>query len=427
MKQYSVTNSWSKFEHSKTFIGCGCSTLSKAPSYEGAEPALIERGKGCRVWDVDGNEYIDFANGLGPVSLGYAIPEINTAVVEQLNAGIVYGRPHPLEGEVAEMLCDIVPGAERVRFLKTGGEAIAACIVIARGTTGRPRVVQCGYNGWINRLSHDDGFLPRGLAASAAAGATTSATSDSAAGGVTRGIPDALGRLHTTLPWGKIDEWEKCFAEYGDEIAAAVIACDYAGMELGHDFLPAVRKLTEKHGTLLIFDEIVTGFRLALAGAEEYFGVQPDLAVFAKGMANGMPISAYIGRGDLIDTCRELGISSTFGGEALSLAAVKAVLNFYEEHDVIDYLASASAKLWEKATSIFADHGLQVQFEGVSVCPRITLSGGLEHGKFMKAAFRNGLILYDVPYTNYSHRDGDIQEVWVRFETMAKELAATGG
>ena len=145
--------SWAAHRESTGFLAQGSSTSSKVPAMEGVEPAQIIRGSGCRVWDADGNEYIDFRNALGPVTLGYAIPEINAAIAEQLDRGIIYGHPHPLEGEVARLLVEAIPCAERVRFLKTGGEAIAACIKIARHATKRNTILQCGYNGWVNSLS----------------------------------------------------------------------------------------------------------------------------------------------------------------------------------------------------------------------------------------------------------------------------------
>lgn len=406
MHKYSVKKSWEIYDRSTNYLGCGSSTLSKAPSYRLEEPPLVVRGKGCRVWDADDNEYIDFSNGLGPISLGYAVPEIDEAIRKQLESGIIFGRPHPLEGEVAELICDVVPCAERARFLKTGGEAVAACIRIARGATGRDRIVQCGYNGWLNRLSDHAGFQPRGVAS-----------------GSVKGIPQSLSELHMGLPWAQIDDWEKCFAEYGNEIAAAVISSDYGELEAGNEFLHGVRALTQKYGALLIMDEIVTGFRVRIAGVQEYFDFKPDLAVFAKGIANGMPFAAYVGRADLIDSCRQLSISSTFGGDALSLAAVKAVIQFYRERNVIDYLWKAGAELWNQTVEIFKERDLDVRFQGVPVCPQIQLGDGLNRDDLMKAACRNGIILYDVPYITYSHRDADIVETLDRFRKVAEELA----
>jgi glutamate-1-semialdehyde 2,1-aminomutase len=405
---YNTDASWERYTSLAGFLACGSSTLSKAPKYPGEEPALIVRGKGCRVWDVDGNEYIDFANGLGPITLGHALPEVRDAIVEQLDNGIIFGRPHPLEGEVAEILCDVVPCAERARFLKTGGEAIAACVKIARNATGRKRIIHCGYNGWLNTLAAGSGFQPPGIAA----------------GNALKGIPPEVSALHSSLPWGDAQPWEQAFDEHGEEIAAVVIASSYAQMEEGRTFLPRIRELTREHGTLMIMDEIVTGFRLAMAGAQEYFGFQPDLAVFAKGMANGMPISAYVGRAELMESCRELSISSTFGGETLSLAVVKRVIRFYQEHAVIDRLWSAGTRLWAEAQKLFDAHRLPVRIDGLPVCPFFTVTGDLKQSELMRAYFRNGLLMYHVPYVNYSHADADIDESLERLDRALAQVAA---
>ncbi len=407
MMNYRTDRSWERYDHSTRYLGCGSSTLSKAATMRHEEPPLIERGEGCRVWDCDGNEYIDFANALGPITLGHAVPEINDAIAAQLSLGIVFGRPHPLEGEVAELLCEAVPCAERVRFLKTGGEAIAACIKIARHATGRKRIVQSGYNGWINTLSRPEGFVPAGVAAAS----------------LSRGIPAEIAALHTSLPWADANAWERVFAEYGDEIAAVVVAANYAEIEKGHEFVPAIRRLTERHGTLLVFDEIVTGFRLARAGIQEYFGVVPDLAVFAKGMANGMPISAYLGKGDLIDSSKELGISSTFGGETLSLAAVKAVMAFYEKHDVISHLWETASAIWNGATELFRSAGLEIELRGAPVCPMLWFGDGVSSDTFFSAACRNGLLLYHVPYTTFSHRKADVAETLDRLASVVRQIS----
>ncbi len=400
-----TSRSWKQYRHSTQFLAQGSSTSSKVPAFE-EEPALIVRGKGCRVWDADGNEYIDFRNALGPVTLGYAVPEINRAIAEQLENGIIFGHPHPLEGEVAEQLTRIIPCAERVRFLKTGGEALAACIKIARAATGRNGILQCGYNGWLNNLSAG-GFRPEAIAQ----------------GAPLNGVPPGLAQYHHAMPYGDLEPWENIFAEQGDSIAAVVIACNYADMERGADFLPALRALTERHGALLIMDEIVTGFRLAQGGAQEYFNFMPDMGVFGKGMANGMPLSAYVGRADLIDSARALSISSTFGGETLSLAACRAVLTCYQEHDVIGHLWGTGRRLWQEVNRLFEQHDLPLRARGFEVCPLI--DGPSETvTALIRACFRNGVSLYAVPYVNYAHREKDIDEALERMEQAMKEIEA---
>jgi glutamate-1-semialdehyde 2,1-aminomutase len=377
------------------------------PRLEGDEPALIVRGRGCRVWDVDGNEYIDFRGGLGPVSLGYAVAEINAAIAQQLEDGIVFGQPHPLEGEVAALLRDAVPCAQKCRFLKTGGEAVAACIKIARAATGRDLIAHCGYNGWLSSIARPRGKVPAGIAAARPQ----------------NGIPARLADLHVSLPWAAHGEWKDLFASRGKEIAAVVVACDYAEMEKAREFLPFLRDVTRTNGSLLVFDEIVTGFRLALGGAQEYFKVTPDLAAVGKGMANGMPLSAYAGRADLMESAPGLGISSTFGGETLSLAAARATLRFYREHAVIAHLWRTGEEIWTRVQALMRDRGVSVRIQGLPVCPQLSFDSPERHDAFFRAAYRNGLSLYDVSYVTWSHREEDVAETLERFDRVAEELA----
>ena len=401
--------SWNGYFRSKQYLASGSSTNSKIPLLTGVEPALIVRGKGCRVWDADGNEYIDFRNGLGPVTLGYCVPEIDEAIQMQLQNGIIFGHPHPLEGEVAEMLVNVIPCAERVRFLKTGGEAIAACIKIARNATNRNIILQCGYNGWVNSLS-DGGFRPAGLINSSP----------------TKGVPAPLAALHHMMPWGKKDIWENTFHDIGDKIAAVVIACDYSNMSEGTHFLPEIRRLTQQHGTLMIMDEIVTGFRLAFGGAHEYFNIMPDMAVFAKGISNGMPLSAYVGRAKLIDSAAEIGISSTFGGETLSLAAAKACLQYYQENKVIEHLWKTGKTIWPEVNALFNRYGIDSQFKGFEVCPALEFANNNIAKSFFGFCYKNGVSLYNVSYVNYAHKEKDVMEALERMEDAIKEMKTSG-
>lgn len=400
------TQSWKAYRETTQHLAQGSSTSSKVPQTENVEPAQIVRGKGCRVWDVDGNEYIDFRNALGPVTLGYAVPEVNAAIEAQLKNGIIFGHPHPLEGEVAKLLCAAIPCAERVRFLKTGGEALAATIKIARDATGRNQILHCGYNGWLQGLS-------RGGAATAVAMGPCAPD---------KGVPAPISSLHHSLPWGDIEPWKAAFAEEGADIAACMVACDYADMEQGREFLPALRKLTREHGALLILDEIVTGFRLALGGAQEYFGFEADMAVFSKGIANGMPLSVYAGRADLIEAAKGLGISSTFGGETLSLAACRAVIGIYREHGVVQHLWDAGRELWGRVQALFDEKDVPLQILGAPVCPRI-MGEAAAVQRLMAAAYTNGLSLFTVPYVNWSHKQADVDEAAARFEKAVLEAA----
>ena len=386
----------------------GSSTCSKAARLTPEEPAVIVKGKGCRVWDADGREFIDFRNSLGPVTLGYAFPATNAAIKAQLEDGIIYGHPHTLECEVAEMLIDVLPCAEQARFLKTGGEAMAACMRIARAFTGRDHIVQIGYNGWINTLAPSGQVLPRQKAE-----------------GVPPGVPEALSRLHHAAPWNDMGALEKLFADFEGQIAAVAVAADYPRMAEGASFYPRLRALTEKHGSLLIFDEIVTGFRIAMGGAQEYFKVTPDLAVFAKGVANGMPLSVYAGRKECMAVLDKVIVSSTYGGEALSLASAKATINTYRNENVVDHLWAMGERMWTQSNGLFAQYGLPLEWKGFWPCPRIMATDGAPADmldRFMRAAYANGLSLYNCSYVNFSHQQADIDEALERMGSACKSL-----
>ena len=395
-------------KRARAVIPWGSSTCSKAAKWMPEEPAVIVKGKGCRVRDAEGREFIDFRNGLGPVTLGYRFPAVNQAIARQLESGIVFGHPHPLEIEVAEMLSKNIPCAERVRFLKTGGEALAACIRLARCHTGRDHVIQIGYNGWLNSLACGGRTLPGAKAAN-----------------VPPGVPEALSMLHHACDWNNCDRLESLFKEHGGQVAALVIAADYARMAEGVDFYPFARRLADRHGAVLIYDEIVTGFRVALAGVQEYFKVVPDLAVFAKGFANGMPLSAYCGKADIMNKLEKAVVSSTYAGEALSLAAAKATLETYRNEKVVAHLWRMGEMMGRGLTALFEKHNLPVCVRGLWPCPAIIFKQDAPPGfmeKFFRAAYRNGVSLYHVYYVNFSHREKDIREALDRLEKAFQTL-----
>ncbi len=386
----------------------GSSTGSKSPRLMPDEPGVIVRGEGCRVWDADGRDYIDYRNGLGPITLGYRYPAVENAIRRQLENGIIYGHPHPLEGEVAEMLCEVIPCAERVRFLKTGGEAVAACIRLARCHTGREHVVQIGYNGWLNSLSRYGRVGPRQAVSKAPPG-----------------VPEVLSDLHHSASWNDTAGLEELFADSGGRIAALVVAADYEKMSEGGSFYPFLRKLTSRYGTVLIFDEIVTGFRLATGGVQEYFDVTPDMAVFAKGIANGMPLSVYCGKTGIMENLKRTTISSTYGGETLSLAAAKATIETYQTCNVVEHIWRKSECAWSGLNDLFKQHGIQVRLVGLWPCIAIVFDRDAPEDleeRFYRAAYRNGVSLYNISYVTFSHQDADIEETLVRLERAIKEL-----
>ncbi len=387
-------------------IAWGSSTCSKSVTLPPEEPALIVRGRGCRVWDTEGREFIDFRNGLGPVSLGYGYPAVIEAVTAQLHDGIVFGHPHPLEGEVAQLLVDRIPCAEMVRYLKTGGEAAAAAIRLARAYTGRDHIIQIGYHGWLSNVGSGARPLP---------GATTVRS------GPTPGVPEALSALHHVCAWNDIAAVEQVLANH--PVAAVVVAADYARMADGATFYPGLREATQRYGALLVHDEIVTGFRIALGGAQEFFDVVPDLAVFSKGMANGFPISAVVGRRQVMERYRDVIVSSTFGGDAVALAAAKATIETYDSHDVVAHLWRQGETLWTGLNAHFARTGIPGEVRGFWPCPILVFDPPELKDRFLRAAYAHGVSLYLVSYVNLSHTDADIAEALDRLGAACAEVA----
>ena len=391
-------------------IPYGSSTCSKSAIYPPEEPGIIVKGKGCRVWDADDREFIDFRNSLGPITLGYGFDEVDNAIRTQLEKGIIFGHPHTVECETAELFCELIDSAEQARFMKTGGEAISACIRIARAYTGKKHIIQIGYNGWLNSLSGRGQVLPGKITR-----------------GAPPGVPQCLSDLHHSGKWNDIAGIENLFDEYKDDIAAVVVASDYKDMAAGKNFYPALRKITKDNNALLVLDEIVTGFRIAVGGVQEYVGVDPDLMVFAKGIANGMPVSIYAGKKDIMALCDKDGsvsISITHGGETLSLAAAKATMTFYKDNNVVEHLWSMGTKLMTGLNGLFQDNGLAVRMSGLPPCQILVFDeekDGLRESLF-RAAYRNGVSLYNVCYVNFSHKASDIDETLDRMKKAIDSL-----
>ena len=399
------TESWR--ERALAVMPVGSSTNSKAPVLLPEEPEVIVRGRGGRVWDDRGREFIDFRNALGPVTLGYADPAVDAAITAQLTDGILFGHPHPVETVAAELFCELVPGAEAARFLKTGGEALAAVIRVARAHTGRDRIVQFGYNGWLNSLAPGARVLP------------------GSAADVVPGVPAALAALHHQVAWDDRAELARVFAQHGSDIALVLVAADYAALPDAADFYAHLREITSRHGALLAYDEMVTGFRIAIGGVAERFGVLPDLAVFGKGIANGMPLAVYCGRRDVLGVLDrgEVVVSSTYGGETLSLAAAIVVMSAFRDEDVVAALHRTGSRLQDGVNDILSRHGIDARLAGLPVCPQFVSDDPALVSRLLRAAFAEGVSLYSVVYVNRAHTDADIDEALGRLERAWAGLA----
>ncbi len=296
----------------------GTQTFSKSRTAlpYGVSPFYASHADGPYIWDVDGNCYIDFVSALCPVILGYNDPDVTAAVVEQVRDGVLFSLPHELEIEVSETLVRLIPCAEMVRFGKNGSDATTGAIRAARSYTGRDHIAMCGYHGW-----HDwsMGNTPRN-----------------------RGIPQAVRDLTHVFTYNDIGSLRRLFAERPHQYAAVIM--EPMNREYPVDgFLHECRELAHQNGALFILDEVITGFRFGMGGAQELFGVTPDLACFGKAMANGYPLAAIVGRGDVMREFERVHYSYTNAGELVSLAAAKATLEKLERGDVASTLAALGA------------------------------------------------------------------------------------
>jgi len=326
-----ITKSDELYNRAKGIMTPVTQTMAKGPGQytKGVAPKYLSHGKGSHVWDVDGNEYIDYNMGIGPISLGYCYPKVDNAVIEQLKKGITFSLMHELEVHLSELINQIIPNAESIRISKSGCDVTTAAVRIARAYTGRNKVVCCGYHGW------HDWYI-----------GTTSRS---------KGIPDDVKALTSTFDYNNIESLKAVL----DDDVACVILEPFIFDEPKDDFLNKVAELTRANGSLLVFDEMWTGFRVALGGAQEYFGIKADLACFSKACANGMPISLLTGRHDVMKGFEgDVFFYTTFGGEALSLAAAIATINEIKDKNVNKYLAEKGRKLKDGYNRIAAELGM---------------------------------------------------------------------
>lgn len=378
-------------------------TFSKGPNQwaRGVSPHFLDRGEGAWVWDVDGNRYLDWLMALGPVSLGYRNKETDKAIIDQLSRGIVFSQMSALEVEVAEMLVERVRCADMVRFGKNGSDATSAAIRAARAYTGREVVAACGYHGW------HDWYI-----------ATTVRD---------LGVPKAVKALTEVFTYNDPSSLEAIFDHHPGNVACVMM--EGIGVEEPKDgFLEKVEKICRQHGALLIFDEIVTGFRLALGGAQEHFGITPDLATFGKGMANGMPLSAVVGRRDVMQIFDRIFFSGTFGGECLSLAACRATIKIFERDNVIGHLWTVGTKLSDGINRLIARHGLGDHVRLLGLPPRTILAfpnvaqneALIRRTLVMQECVRRGLLYFCSHLPTASHGD---EEVAFTLDVLDKALA----
>lgn len=404
--QRSFDRSKALLTSAERLIPLGSQTFSKSRMQfpPGAAPLFLTHGSGGRVWDADGNEFVDLVNSLLAVGLGYRDPDVDAAIRRQLADGISFSLATELEQRLARELSAMVPCAEGVRFAKNGSDATSAAVRIARAVSGRDHILVCGYHGW------QDWYI----------GSTTRH----------KGVPDAVRELTHVVPYNDLAAVEAVLTRHRGEVAAMVMEpANVASPQPG--YLQALKDLLHAHGALLVFDEVITGFRFAKGGAQQLFGVTPDLASLGKAMGNGMPISAVVGRADLMHEMEEIFFSATFGGEALSLAAALAVIEKIKREPVIETLWRNGAYLRSGLENLLAEYGLSDTIKLNGFDPWVLL-GINAHPNAAPAAIKTvliyemaarGVLTFGSHNVSYAHTAADLAHVLGAYRGMLESLA----
>ena len=382
----------------------------------GREPFFIERAEGARIWDVDGNEYIDYVGSWGPAILGHAPPVVVNAIRDDAARGVSFGIPNPLEVEMAELICRWVPSIEKVRMVNSGTEATMSCLRLARGFTGRDKIIK--FDGCYH--GHVDALLVQ-----AGSGALTHGRPDSS------GVPMDFAALTISLPFNDIEAVRRAFRENATTVAAVILEPIPANAGLyfpRENFLDALRQECTKNGALLIFDEVMTGFRVARGGAQEIFGIQPDLTALGKVIGGGLPVGAFGGRAEIMDRLSPEGPvyqAGTLSGNPLAMAAGLAQLRELERIDGWRLLEAAGARFEEAARATLHDLEMPWVFHriGSMFClfftpdPVIDLASAKRSDLAKFANFFRGCLdrgVYFAPsqfesgFLSVAHRDSDL-------------------
>ena len=413
------------FEQSKKLFGeakevmpGGVNSPVRAFKSVGLDPVYITKGKGAKLYDVDGNEYVDYVGSWGPMILGHAHPRIVAAVQKTAELGTSFGAPTELETEVARLVIDAVPSVEMVRMVNSGTEAVMGALRVARGFTGREKIIKfigC-YHG------HGDSLLIK-----AGSGVTTLGLPDSP--GVTKGTAqDTL-----TVDFNDLDAVKELFAQMGEEIAAVIVEPIAGNMGLAlpkPGFLEGLRAVTSQYGALLIFDEVMTGFRVAFGGAQERFNIMPDLTTLGKIIGGGLPVGAYGGRRDIMEQVAPSGPiyqAGTLSGNPLAMAAGREMLLALTEPGVYDQLEAKSAKLADGLKALAAKHGVETNFQrvGSMSCVYFTsqevydfptaLTANIPRFRaYFKTLLENGVYIapsqFEAGFMSLAHTDEDINK-----------------
>lgn len=388
-------NSVAQLARAELTIPLGTQTFSKSRTQYpvGVSPLFAKKAKRAYIWDIDGNKYIDLVSALAAVTLGYGDNKVEKAVKKQLKMGVSLSLPTKLEAEVSELITQLVPAAEMVRFSKNGSDATSAAIRLARSYTGRDHIIVCGYHGW------QDWYI-----------GSTSRNS---------GVPKAVSGLTHSFEYNNIDSLKEKITLLDGNLAAVILEpMNSTYPKIG--FLESVKDLTHKAGAVLIFDEIISGFRFSRGGAQEQFKVIPDLATLGKGIANGFPLAAVVGKKEIMLEMEKVFISGTFGGELLSLAASKVVLQRHINEDVCGDLAEKGNKLAELTLKAIHENNIDdvISLSGHPTWKFINWESTPNYSAqeiktyFMQEVFQEGILVLGTHNITQAHNHRTINKIF---------------
>ena len=389
------------YRHARTRIPGGTQLLSKRPEMFLPDewPSYYSRARGTRVWDLDGREYVDMSyNGIGACVLGAADPDVDAAVMDAIRNGSMSTLNCPEEVELADLLCEIHPWADMVRFARSGGESAAMAIRIARAATGRDRIAFCGYHGWQDwylaaNLAEDsalDGHLLSGLAPA--------------------GVPRGLAGTALPFRYNHLEELEQILGRYPGEVGVIMMEPIRSQMP-DPGFLAGVRAVADRTGAVLIFDEITAAFRLNSGGAHLTLGISPDIAVFAKGLSNGYPMATVIGRRGVMEAAQNTFISSTFWTERIGPVAALATIRKHQRSRVADHLDRIGTLVQDGWKAIAHDLGLDIEVGGIPPLSHFSFSGQdkqAAHTVFTRLMLQRGFLASKGFYATLAHTEDDV-------------------
>ncbi len=409
-------------------IASGTNTFSRAPGVfpDGASPKFLEKQKGARVWDVDGNQYIDMVMGCGPVTIGHSNEKINKAVQKQLNKGILFSMLNPLEVELAKLLIQNIPSAEMVKLSKNASDVCAASVRLARFVTGKKMIFCYGYHGfhdWYVGTTDRNG-----------------------------GIPQEIRNLTKVFDYGDVDKLEKMFKKYKNQVAAVIMEpvigqrqiCTYDTKYNKRKFakpckncnqiktLKRIRNLAHKNKALFILDECISGFRFNIGGAQNYFGVDADLSIFGKGLTNGMPLGVLTGKRKYMKHFDKVFLSSTYAPEALTLAAAVETIKFLKKYGVINSLWKKGEYLEKNFLNIIKKHSLEKNISLAGYPVRLMVNTHDDNGVqnsvlatlYQQEMFKNGILCFSgVLMLSYELNNKDLKLIVNAFDKTCEKVA----